>query len=203
MRRAGAPATVAVKPQEDSMTGKRLFWAIACVLALVAATAVRAGFAPKTYRDATGDVHGAAGPDITSVVVSHDATRITFTVRFSQAPPLGSSASWVDMLLVGVDVPPLGPAPVPRGWKGVDYVFGVHGNEPGVALFKRLGAATRGRLPALVKGASLTVRVPRAKLGNPRWFAFTLAAGREADVEARGSADHAPVTGVFRYVLTA
>jgi hypothetical protein len=137
------------------------------------------------------------------VVVSHDAKRITFTIRFAQAPPLGSGVSWVDMLLVGVDVPPLGPAPTPRGWTGADYVFGVHGNEPGVVLFKRLKGRTISRLPAVVLGPRLTIRVPRAKLGNPGWFTFTLAGGREADAEARGSADDAPAKGVFRYVVHA
>jgi hypothetical protein len=185
------------------MTARPLSWVIVGLVALVAAASAGAGPAPKTYRDATGDVRGAAGPDVAAVFVSHDARRITFTVRFAQAPPLGSSASWVDMLLVGVDVPPLGPAPALRGWRGVDYVFGVHGNEPRVALFKRMDARTVSRLPALLRGASLTVRVPRAKLGSPTWFAFTLAAGREADVDAEGSADIAPAKGVFRYVVTA
>ncbi|MGZ4389161.1 MAG: hypothetical protein ACXVZL_07255 [Gaiellaceae bacterium] len=60
-----------------------------------------------------GDVRGGAGPDITSVWVSHTSQAVTFRVRFAKAPPLGASARqrWVDMLLIGIDVPPRGPLP--------------------------------------------------------------------------------------------
>ena len=85
----------------------------------------------------------------------------------------------------------------------MDYYFGVHGNDLGMALFARTAVRKLTRLPVVVRRASLTVRVPRAKLGDPAWFGFMLAAGREAEVEAQGSADYAPAKGVFRYVLTA
>jgi hypothetical protein len=173
-------------------------------LALVIAVSAGAGTAVKRYSDAAGDARG-AGPDITSVAVSHDAKRVTFTVRFAVAPPLGLNAKekWVDMLIVGIDVPPLGITPVPSSWKGVDYYFGLHGNDTSVALFARTAVRKFTRLPVVVRGASVTVSVPRARLGNPKWFGFAVAAGREAEVEAQGSADYAPAKGVFRYVLVA
>lgn len=180
-------------------------WALVglILLALAVVVSVSAGTAVKTYPDATGDVTGAEGPDIASVVVSHNAKRVTFTVRFAGAPPLGASVAdetekWVDMLLVGINVPPIGSAPA---WKGVDYYFGVHGNDTSVALFAKNGVRTFTQLPVVARGANLTVSVPRAKLGKPKWFGFTVAAGREADVEAQGSADSAPARGLFRYVL--
>ena len=173
-------------------------------LVLVIAVSAGAGTVVKRYSDAAGDARG-AGPDITSVAVSHDAKRVTFTVRFAVAPPLGLSAKekWVDMLIVGIDVPPLGTTPVPSSWKGVDYYFGLHGNDTSVALFARTAVRKFTRLPVVVRGASVTVSVPRARLGNPKWFGFAVAAGREAEVEAQGSADYAPAKGVFRYVLVA
>jgi len=186
------------------MTARETTLAGLMVLALVIVATAGAGTAVRRYSDVAGDVSG-AGPDITSVVVSHGIKRVTFTVRFAAAPPLGLSATekWVDMLLVGIDVPPLGPTPVPSSWRGVDYYFGLHGNDTGVALFARSGVRKFTRLTVVVRGASLTVSVPRSRLGNPKWFGFTVAAGREAEVETEGSADYAPAKGVFRYVLVA
>ena len=77
-------------------------------------------FATTSYPDRVGDVRGGAGPDIASVTVANTKTKVTFRARFSQAPPLRFSAAkgWVDMLLIGVDVPPLGPRPLIPGGRG-------------------------------------------------------------------------------------
>ena len=77
---------------------------------------------PTSYADPAGDVE--RGPDITSVRVSKTETTVTFTVRFATEPPLQvDERGWIDMLLIGVDVPPVGPEPVAPGgeWRGADF----------------------------------------------------------------------------------
>jgi hypothetical protein len=185
------------------MTRRPLTIAAGALLALCLAVAAGATTAPKTFRDPARDVIGGSGPDIVAVTVSHTATAVTFRVRFASAPPLrvSTARNWVDMLLVGVDVPPLGPAPTASSWAGVNYYFGLHAVDP-VARFRVMGSQAKPiRLPTVIRGATVTVTVPRARLGSPRWFAFNVAAARETDVETEGSADLAPATGSFRYVL--
>ena len=106
---------------------------LALALGLGASTAVAA----TIFRDAAGDVKGGAGPDLTSLSVSHTATAVTFRLRFAQAPPLGVSAEgWVDMLLVGIDTPPRSLSRTPRGWYGLDYYAGLHGAEQTAVLVR-------------------------------------------------------------------
>jgi hypothetical protein len=186
------------------MTCRPLTIVAAALLAFCFVVGAGAATRPKTFRDPAGDVNGGPGPDVVAVTVSHTATAVTFRVRFASAPPLRMSTrqQWVDMLLVGIDVPPLGPAPTATGWLGVNYYFGLHAVDP-VARFRKMGSqATPARLPTVIRGATATVTVPRAKLGSPRWFAFNVAAGRETDVEGQGGGDMAPAQGSFRYALT-
>jgi hypothetical protein len=180
----------------------RRFVLVLVPLALCLVVAAGAATAPKTFRDPARDVSGGRGPDVVAVTVSHTAKTVSFGVRFATAPPLRVSAreKWIDMLLIGVDVPPLGPAPTDTGWLGINYVLGVHGTGT-VAAFRNMGATGSSRLPATIRGATLTITVPRTKLGSPRWFVFNVAAARETDVESEGSADMAPAKGSFRYVL--
>lgn len=92
---------------------------------------------------------------------------------------------------------------MPSSWRGVDYYFGLHRNDTSVAVFARASVRKHIRLPVVVDGAAVRVSVPRARIGNPSWFGFAVAGGREAEVEARGSADYAPAKVVFRHRLTA
>ena len=88
-------------------------------------------FAAKSYSDRAGDVAGGSGPDIVSLKVSNTRTKVTFALRFAKAPPLRVSAreGWIDMLLIGIDVPPLGPRPITPGgeWRGANFALGTHG----------------------------------------------------------------------------
>jgi hypothetical protein len=183
----------------------------ASLLAVVLLTC-GAAFAAKSYSDRAGDVEGGSGPDIVSLKVSNTRTNVTFVVRFAKAPPLRVSAreGWVDMLLIGVDVPPLGPRPITPGgeWRGANFALGTHGPS-------RTGRMVRltGTIPAesrrvatfgiVVSGSTLTFSIPRRALGNPGWFTFMTAAARELADEGRGGgADFAPARGTFRYALT-
>ncbi len=169
-------------------------------------------FAAAGYPDRVGDVKRGTGPDIASVMVSNTTTTITFRVRFADAPPLRISQreGWVDMLLISVDVPPLGPRPtIPGGdWRGANFALGTHGPSQ-TGLMVRLGQdiPAGSRIPARFKivtsGSTLTFSIPRRALGSPAWFAFTVAAAREMPNDQQGGGiDFAPPGGNFRYTLT-
>lgn len=160
--------------------------------------------AARSYLDPPGDVHGGGGPDITSVRLSSTASRITFRIRFARAPPLRVSTEekWIDMLLIGIDVPPLGAPPVAPGgdWRGADFALGAHGASKAgqvVRLGRRSPRVATFEIRTV--GSTLTFSVARRALGNPRWFAFVVAAGRETESAAGGGADLAPDRGTFRY----
>jgi hypothetical protein len=180
----------------------------ATLLAALLATSGVAS-AAKGYPDRVGDVEGGPGPDIASVIVSNTKTKITFRVRFATAPPLrvGTSAGWIDMLLIGIDVPPLGPRPSSPGgeWLGANFALGTHGpSKTGVLVRLGQGESRRAaRFAIRTGGSTLTFSVPRRALGNPAWFTFSVAAAREMPKEAAGGGvDVAPVRGTFRYALT-
>jgi hypothetical protein len=171
-----------------------------------------AALAARTYPDRVGDVKGGKGPDIVSVKVTNTRTTVSFGFRFAQAPPLRFSTRerWVDMLLVGIDVPPTGPLPFSPGgeWPGVDFALGTHGpSATGQLVRTPRGPDGRSRLvarfPIVTRGSTVSFTVPRRALGNPAWFTFTVAAAREGEDEAAGRGfDTAPARGTFRYVLT-
>ena len=100
---------------------------------LVVGFLVLAGIAlaAKSYPDRPGDVTGGSGPDMRSISISNTATTITFHVRFAKSPPLrvNTQEKWSDMLLIAIDVPPLGPRPVAPGgeWRGANFALGTHG----------------------------------------------------------------------------
>jgi hypothetical protein len=168
-----------------------------------------AGLAAQSYPDRTGDVKGGAGPDIGSVTISHSASTITFRIRFAAAPPLRVSTrgGWVDMLLLGIDVPPYGPLPVSPGgeWRGADFALGAHGPSK-TGLLVRLAHARSHvvvRFPIATSGRTLSFSIPRSALGYPARFAFTVAAAREGENETTGGGvDVAPERGTYRYVLS-
>jgi len=174
--------------------------------ALILALSVGVGVATAatTFPDRAGDVKGAGGPDLTSITVSDTATTVTFSVRFAKAPPLRVNAAekWIDMLLIGVDVPPLGPRPTPSGWRGVDFVLGLHGSQTAVR-FRKMDSTVVEHRKLVVTGAALSFSIPRAKLGSPAWFDFSVAAARETEETGQGGGeDYAPASGAFRYRLT-
>ena len=166
--------------------------------------------AATSYPDPRGDVAERSGPDLVGVRVSNTETVVTFRVRFAHAPPLRVSArqGWVDMVLVGIDVPPLGPRPVaPAGeWRGADFAFGAHGPATRGQVVRLRSGPTGTRRVATVRivvsGATLTFSIPRRVLGNPQWFTFSVTAARETDASKRGDVDLAPARGTFRYALT-
>ena len=170
-----------------------------------------AAFAAKTYRDPAGDAK--LSPDMTSVKVSNTATKVVFRGSFTKAPPLRRSRSkgWVDMLLFGIDVPPLGPKPTPGGeWRGMDFVGGFHGPDK-VGVLMRTGEGSDeenvvARFKVVTRGATLTFSVPRRAIGGPKWFTFNIITarewGNEAAEPAGAKADYAPNRGSFRYQLS-
>ena len=164
----------------------------------------------RTYRDAEGDV--AAGlPDLTAVTIASDATTVSMRFTFRSAPPLrtDAAAGWTDMLLVGLDVPPIGPGPQAGGgdWVGVDYAFGVHAIERQARLRSMgggLGGAAPGpptALPTRWSGRSISIDLTRALIGDPPYFDFVAAVGREGSNES-GEGDALPTTGTLRYRLS-
>lgn len=168
--------------------------------------------AAKTYPDRIGDAR--LSPDLDAVTLSNTKTKVTFRVSFTKAPPLGVSRGegWIEMLLIGIDVPPLSRPPlVPGGDWASDFALGTHGpSKTGVLvrLPKRTGEELRrvARFGIVTRGSTLTFSVPRRALGDPAWFAFTVAAAREWSDEAAepagARADFAPAHGTFRYRLT-
>ncbi len=168
-------------------------------------------FAAHSYLDRVGDVKGGRGPDIASIAVSNTKTAVTFRIRFANAPPLRISTreGWADMLLIGVDVPPLGPRPSIAGgpWLGANFALGTHGPS-NTGQIVRLGEGIPAGLrhvasfKILTGGSTLTFSVPRRAFGSPAWFTFTVAAARETEKEATGGGvDVAPNHGTFRYAL--
>ena len=185
-------------------------WRIPLLGALLVLLAVcGVALAAKSYPDPRGDVKGGGGPDIASVTLSNSASVVTFRVRFAGSPPLQVSLreKWVDMLLIGIDVPPIGPSPVTPGgeWLGADFALGTHGpSETGqlVRIGKKRSAPPL-RFKIVTTGRTLVFSIPRRALGNPGWFRFNLAAAREGESEAAGGGvDVAPGRGTFRYVLS-
>ena len=167
--------------------------------------------AANRYPDRVGDVKGGAGPDVASVKVSNTATKVTFRVRFAREPPLGVSTSkgWVDMLLIGVDIPPLGPRPLSPGgpWPGANFAFGTHGPSK-TGLIVRLGAGIPqesrqvAKFKIITTGSTLVFSIPRRPLGEAACFRFTVAAAREVQNGSGGGLDLAPANGTFRYAFT-
>lgn len=161
---------------------------------------------PANFADPVGDVEQGR-PDLTPVRVSNTDSEITFAVRFATEPPLGfdEEERWVDMLLIGIDVPPLGPEPVVPGgeWSGADVALGAHGPSADVTLVRR-GVRKPARFAIQASGSTLTFSVPRRALGDPDWFTFSVAAARESNDEAGdgGGFDVAPGQGTLRYTLT-
>ena len=165
-----------------------------------------------TYRDPVGDVT-AGVPDLTAVTIANDATTVSMRFTFRSAPPLSASAAsgWTDMLLMGIDAPPTGPPPVAGGdWAGLDYALGMHGVDDRAvfrAMHPRFGEdGGRGAAPglrtlrSLVSGRAIRIDLPRALIGDPAYFDFQAAVGREGADES-GEGDLLPGTGTARYRL--
>lgn len=189
------------------MRARRALTFVVTLLAVLLVCGAAAG--AKGFPDRTGDVRGGKGPDIVAIRLSNTATRITFAIRFATAPPLRVSAreGWVDMLLIGIDVPPIGPRPIPDGeWRGANYALGTHGPSQ-TGLLVELGVAPEGqrqlaRFPIVTKGSTVSFSITRRSIGNPAWFRFQVAAARETERETGGGVDMSPDRGTFRYALS-
>ena len=179
--------------------------------ALLAVLFLVCGAAPAatSYPDRVGDVKGGPGPDIASITLSNTKTSVVFHVRFAKPPPLRANMreGWSDMLLIGVDVPPLGPRPVRPGgeWLGANIALGTH-RPSKTGLLVRLGSGKSRqvvRFKIITSGSTLTFSIPRRVLGNPQWFTFNAAAAREMEAEGAtgGGVDIAPGQGTFRYTF--
>jgi hypothetical protein len=180
---------------------------LAAALLVALSVVCGAAFATAVYPDRAGDVRGA--PDVTRVRLSNTASTITFRIRFATAPPLrfDSRQGWVDMLLIGIDVPPLGPPPtVPGGeWPGVNFALGTHGPSRVGQLGRRgkMRSTPVARFEIDVSGRTLGFSIARRALGNPEWFAFSLATAREGSGQSPGGVDVVPQRGTYRYRLSA
>jgi hypothetical protein len=182
---------------------------LSALLLLLPAAICGAAEAAQTYTDPIGDVKGGAGPDVAAVTVSNTASTLTFRVRFASTPPLRLSAreKWVDMLLIGIDVPPPGPPPsIPGGeWLGANFALGAHGPST-TGLLVRLGkkhSAPPVRFKVVARGRTLSLSVPCRALGGPGWFTFNVAAAREGENQASdGGFDVAPEHRTFLYRLS-
>jgi len=173
----------------------------AALIAILAACGGRSW--PTSYGDPVGDVD--SGPDLASVRVSNTDAEVRFAVRFASKPPLrvDQEEGWVDMLLIGIDVPPLGPDPVAPGgeWRGADFALGTHGPSTTGTLV-RPGGGRVAEFELVTTGTTLTFSIPRSALGDPEWFTFTVAAAREqGDEGTRGGFDVVPELGTLRYTL--
>lgn len=197
----------------------RAFCTTLVVAALVAAACASSGDSrvERTLEDPAGDVAASTGPDVVAVTVERDDEAIIFRVRFATELPLEVSEEegWIDMLLIGVDVPPLGPPPaVPGGeWRGADYFLGTHGpSETGMIV--RLAASAsedeatgekRADFPIAIDGATLSLLVPRDELGDTGTLAISIAAAREwneaKDEPAEVTPDIVPDTGTWTVEL--
>ncbi len=164
----------------------------------------------RTYRGTEGNVP-AGTPDLTAVRISDDFTTVHLVFRFGSAPPLRTSTSggWTDMLLMGIDVPPIGPGPTPSGWTGLDYALGMHGVDDR-AVFRAMSPVPgvdappqRETLRSTVSGREIRIDLPRRLIGNPTYFAFNVAVGREGGAETSSAGgDSIPATGTARYTLS-
>jgi hypothetical protein len=183
-----------------------LIWCTALATLLVAGCGSDGG-ARQTLEDSQGDVARATGPDIVAVTVERDGDTIAFHVRFASAPPLklNGEEGWVDMFLIGVDVPPSGPPPTEPGgeWRGADYALGSHGPSTS-GMLVRLGSTaprTWADVPITIEGATLSLSIPRRDLGDPERFALSIAAAREwneaGDEPAGVKPDVAPDRGIW------
>lgn len=184
---------------------------LACCMTLIALVASGCGSAGVTelaLEDPADDVATAAGPDIVAVAVERDADTIRFRVRFAAAPTLDVSLQdgWVDMLLIGIDVPPFGAPPVRPGgeWRGADFALGTHGPSASGILVRLSAEAApemKADIPIETDGATISLSVPRRELGDPARFAVSVAAAREwndaGDEPAGPKPDIAPDTGTW------
>jgi hypothetical protein len=185
--------------------------ALACsitLMVLVASGCESGGVADPALEDPADDVATAMGPDVVAVAVERDADTITFRVRFAAAPPLDVSLQegWVDMLLIGIDVPPFGAPPLTPGgeWRGADFALGTHGPSASGILVRLSAEAPpemRADIPIETDGATMSLSVQRRELGDSARFAVSVAAAREwndaGDEPAEAKPDIAPDTGTW------
>ena len=122
-----------------------------------------AALGARIYSDPAGDAR--LGSDMRSVAVSDTSTDLTFRIRFNTAPALRVSRreGWIDMLLLGIDVPPLGQRPIPDGdWLGADFAAGFHGPAK-TGVLVRLGKGSQkviARFPVVTRGTTRDVLDP-------------------------------------------
>lgn len=193
------------------------FVVLACCATLAALVAgCGGGDVERSLDDPAGDVAAALGPDVVGVSVERDDEAVTFRVRFAAAPPLAVSEEhgWIDMLLIGIDVPPVGPAPEAPGgeWRGLDYALGAHGPSRGGMLVRLTSRAADGEAPSEkrdvpieVDGAALSLSVASGALGDADTFALSIAAAREwneaGDEPAGAKPDVVPDSGTWTVEL--
>jgi hypothetical protein len=203
-------AAVIAGDVKDGMERHVHLLSVAAVVLAVALGAGAAAVSANSFPDPVGDVTGGAGPDLVGVSAAHTASTVTFRFRFAKAPPLGMSVKerWVDMLLIGIDVPPRSLKRGAHGWTGLDYYAGLHGADRTAVVVK--ASPTKRSQPGKVlarpkvrvSGSILSFSISRRALGNPDWIEFVVAAGRETSDQANGGSDEAPDRGTFHHRLT-
>lgn len=176
----------------------------AAAVLLVASLALpAAALGSDRFTDPRGDA-GGDGPDVTAVTVSHTPAAVRIAVDFAAAPPLGHDerAQYTDMLLIGIHTDD------DLSRSDVEFWTGVHGVDLERGMVVRgPGPESQevGSADVTVEGATVTLEIERAMLGDPEEIAVEVAAGREyVDEHAAGGGegDVAPSSGPHRYALT-
>jgi hypothetical protein len=120
----------------------------------------------RTFTDPVGDANGA--PDVTAVDIAADAATATFTVRTADAASWTNAAAIFDL-------------------NGFSYVL--HSLHDQFTLDRPDGTHTASpAASAALAGATLTITVPLAEIGNPATVAFHLSTpSSRGEDEASGS----------------
>ena len=172
--------------------------ALTAAVVLVCAASSGASGTAQTYSDPQGDQQGTA-PDVTTTVVSHDASgTITWRINVANQPTLAAGSDVV--LWVDSDRNPSTGAP---NTLGSDYVFIVAAD--GFAFARWTGTDfdfdTPGTSVDISYNAGATIAVNRSEIGNTNGFNFWVRGLQETGPET-ADIDDAPNDGTYAYVLT-
>jgi hypothetical protein len=173
--------------------------ALAATVVLVCAASSGASGTAQTYTDPTGDQQGTA-PDVTTVVVNHDASgNITFRINVSNQPALAADSQVV--LWLDTDRSPNTGAP---NTLGSEYVFLVAAD--GYTFAHWTGTDFDFDTPFTTVNvnynAGATITVNRSEVGNTNGFNFWVRGLQDTGPET-ANIDDAPNDGTFAYLLTA
>ena len=171
--------------------------AVAALVVLVCASSSGASGTAETFSDPAGDQQGTA-PDITTIVVSHDASgNITWRINVANQPTLAADSQVV--LWVDTDRNPNTGAP---NSLGSEYVFLV--TPEGYSFARWTGTDFDFETPFTTVhvnyNAGATITANRSELGNTNGFSFWTRGLQETGPET-ANIDDAPNDGAYSYLL--